>query len=373
MKRYHFQRLSETNSPIVRELNEAASRVIASGQYLLGGETDRFERLLADSLQMDHAVGTANGLEAIRLIFRALIEDGRISPGDKVLVPANTFIASMLPLTQLGLKPQPVDPDPDTMSVNMSAFAKAADRSTKAVLAVHLYGFPAYDHEGYELLRQRGMIIVEDNAQAIGAEIFDQSRGNWRPTGSLGDASAISFYPAKNIGALGDAGAALCADSRLAGIIRELANYGGSRKYHYDYLGYNSRIDEIQAAMLCVKIPHTKDERDRRETTALAYDRGITNPLITKPPRDSKFRQAWHQYVVRTDRRDEFSEYLAANGVETMIHYPVPPHRQRCYAGILTGNYPVADRLASEVLSLPIANTSADEANEISQIINRFK
>lgn len=374
MKQYKFQSLADTNAFFGEKLKEAACRVIDSGWYLTGRETAAFESELAEALGCAHAVGTANGLEAIRLTFRALIENGRLAPGDTVLVPANTFIASILPLTQLGLRPRLVDPDPETMSVSYSRMADEAEKhpEVKAALPVHLYGLPAFDREGFDRLRDRGIVIVEDNAQAIGAETFDPASGKWLSTGTLGEAAAISFYPAKNIGALGDAGAVVTSDARLAETIRQLSNYGGSVKYHYDYQGYNSRLDEIQAAMLRVKLPYIAAERDRRAETARVYSGSITNPLVALPYDSADVRHAWHQYVVRTPERDRLQAWLEANGVQTMIHYPVPPYRQRCYRGVLEGDFPVADRLAAEVLSLPIANTSPSDAAEIASIINRY-
>lgn len=371
--RYPFQRLSDTNAPYAEALMKAARRVVESGWYLLGNETEALERELAAFTGTNHAIGTANGLEAIRLIFRALIELGRLRPGDSVLVPANTFIASVLPLTQLGLVVRLVDPDPATMSVSLSAMAQAADADTRAVLAVHLYGYPAYDREGFDALRAKGIILVEDNAQAIGAEVFDPVDEIWKRTGSLGLASAVSFYPAKNIGALGDAGAVATSDDELADTVRCLANYGGAVKYHYPLQGYNSRIDEMQAAFLRVKLPYAVRERERREATARAYDEAVSNPGVVLPPRQAGLRQAWHQYVVRCVDRDRLARFLAGHGVETMIHYPVPPHRQECYAGVFPERFPVADRLAGEVLSLPIANVSSSEAREIASFINSFE
>ncbi len=374
MKHYSFQNLADTNNSLVKQIKEAACRVIDSGWYLMGHETRAFETELADSLNIQYAVGTANGLEAIRLTFHALIELGRLAPGDTVLVPANTFIASILPLTQLGLRPRLIDPDPITMSVSYTRMADEAeaDPTVKGVLPVHLYGFPTFDREGFNRLKERGIVIVEDNAQAIGAEVVDSASGKWVFTGTLGDAAAISFYPAKNIGALGDAGAMVTADSTLADTVRQLSNYGGRVKYHYDYIGYNSRIDEIQAAMLRVKLPYIISERNRRAATAQIYSEAISNPLVSKPFNSPNVRHAWHQYVVRTPRRDNLRAWLEANGVETMIHYPVPPYRQQCYVNTLTGHFPVADRLSEEVLSLPIANTSPTDAEEIASIINKF-
>lgn len=372
-KRYNFQQLSESNRALNSELKRAAERVIDSGRYLLGEECREFEREFAEALGTEYAVGTANGLEAIRLIFRGLMELGELKEGDGVAVAANTFIASILPLSQLGLVPQLVEPDYETMSVSFSRLAASANAKTKAVLAVHLYGYPTFDNAGLKALRDKGLLIVEDNAQAIGAEVFDREQGIWRNCGSLGDASATSFYPAKNIGALGDAGAVATSRKELAEVVRELSNYGGSRKYHYDYQGYNSRLDELQAAMLRVKLPYAKAERNKRAAAARIYSDMISHPEIILPPENEDFRQAWHQYVVRTSRREELRKYLEDNGVETMIHYPIPPHKQRCYAGTFKDSYPVAEQLSEEVLSLPIANISEADAKDISLIINRFK
>lgn len=373
MQPISFQSLSDTNAPYSDRLKAAAERVIDSGRYLLGPETEAFEHEFAAMLGTTDAVGTANGLEAIRLIFRALMEMGRLRPGDGVLVPANTFIASILPLTQLGLTPQLVDPDPDTMSVSLSSMAAAATPETKAALTVHLYGYPTFDSAGLKSLADKGILLIEDNAQAIGAEVYDADARTWRPTGGIGLASATSFYPAKNIGALGDAGAVATSCPELAATVRSLANYGSSKKYHFDYLGYNSRIDELQAAFLRVKLPYAYAERDRREATAAIYSEMITNPLIELPPRRDDFRQAWHQFVVRCSRRDELQQFLDAAGVPTMIHYPVPPHRQPCYSGWNHQSLPAAESLARRVLSLPIANISEPDARRIAETINRFK
>ncbi len=373
MKYFPFQQLSTTNERFAKELHEAACRVIDSGRYLLGEETHAFETELSQFIGSAHAVATANGLEAIRLIFAAYIEMGRLHPGDGVLVPANTFIASLLPLSQLGLRPLLVDPDARTMSVSLSKFASEITPDVKAVLAVHLYGLPSFTPEGLNYLRSKNIILVEDNAQAIGAEVFDPTTGKTIRTGNMGDAAAFSFYPAKNIGALGDGGAVTTSDSDLAKTIRQLSNYGGSRKYHYDMKGFNSRMDEIQAAFLRVKLPHTMEERERREAAAAAYDSSIEHRDIILPSRHPNLRQAWHQYVVRTPERDRLARFLTAQGVETMIHYPIPPHLQKCYVGQFPGSFPIAEKLATEILSLPIANINSQDAIEIAQIINSFK
>lgn len=370
MKTYKFQDLADSNRSLMPQLEEASRRVIESGRYLHGPETEAFESEIAQHIGTDYAVSTSNGLSAIRLMFRALIETGQLRPGDGVLVPANTFIASILPLTELGLLVQPVDPDYGTMTVTASRMAECATPATRAALLVHLYGYPAWDAEGAEALRSKGILLLEDNAQAIGAAVGTPE--GLRPTGSLGIASAISFYPGKNIGALGDAGAVNTDDKKIAQLVEELANYGGSRRYYYDYLGYNNRIDEIQAAFLRVKLPHIGEERSRREAAAKEYLAAIRNPHVTLPPVPTNGLHGWHQFVVRTPRRDELQKYLADNGVQTLIHYPVPPHRQKCYQGLIEGEFPVADRLADEVLSLPIANITPADAREIAEIINRF-
>lgn len=371
MKQHKFQDLRESNSPYFPELTAAAERVITSGRYLFGPETEAFEAELAKAIGTDHAIGTSNGLDSIRLIFRALIETGRLKKGDRVMVPANTFIASVLPLTDLGLLPQLIDPEEETMAATASLMADRAEADTKAALLVHLYGYPASDEEGLRRLAEKGIIVVEDNAQAIGAATA--AGGKAIPTGNAGIASAISFYPGKNIGALGDSGAVCTSDADLAATIRSLGNYGGSKRYYYDYLGYNNRIDELQAAFLRVKLPHIAEERDRRAAVADAYDAAIVNPIVRKAPRPKEGIHGWHQYVVRCARRDELQSFLAEHGVQTLIHYPVAPHQQNCYASAFNGPFPVAERLAAEVLSLPVANISAGEAREIAGIINSFR
>lgn len=365
--RYPFLDLETVNRPWMESLKDLAAGVIHSGRYIGGPEVERFEQSLASITGTAHCVGCANGLDAIRLIFRALIELGRLKPGDEVAVPANTYIASVLAVTDCGLKPLFVEPDADTMNISGHTLRSAVTDSTKAVLTVHLYGRPAYDAEMARLVNERSLILVEDNAQAIGAHAF-----NGLSTGGLGVAGAFSFYPTKNIGALGDAGAVTTSDTELAAAVRALGNYGSDHRYHNIYQGLNSRLDPLQAAFLSLKLQSLDFETQRRRRIAQTYDSHITNQAIVKPLHDD-VAQVWHQYVVRTDDRDKLRSFLAEKGVGTDIHYPVPPHRQPCYHQYANLDLPVAERMAAQVLSLPIsACTSEEDAAQIASIINEF-
>lgn len=375
LKHYRFIDLAKASSPgLTDRMVAAAERVIRSGRFLHGPETERFEHEIAQLCETSHCVAVSNGLDAIRLIFRAYMELGRLKPGDEVIVPGNTFIASLLPLSDLGLTPLVVDPSERDFNLSLADAERALTPRTKAILTVHLYGTPSWDPEAARRLHDKGIIIVEDNAQAIGAVAPYPGLHATRTTGSLGDAAAISFYPTKNLGALGDAGAVVTSDDRLAHTIRVIANYGSDRRYHNIIRGYNNRIDEIQAAMMLEKLPELKDVAAARGKTALAYSRYISSPHVRTPEIFSDRLQVWHQYVVRSPHRDALKAYLADNGVETDIHYLVPPHLQPCYRDKLTLASPlsVTERFADEVLSLPIVNTTPDDAKEISEIINRF-
>jgi len=369
--KYPFLDLAVTSAPLSEELKEAACRVIDSGRYIQGSECKKFELELSESCGAEGAVGVSNGLDALRLIFRAYQELGRLEKGDGVIVPANTFIASVLPLTEMGLNPIPVEPEPDTMNLDFSLVAGRMHEA-KAILCVHLYGTPAWDGDTMREAAEQGLIIVEDNAQAIGARANDDGLNDDNRTGNLGHAAAFSFYPTKNIGAIGDAGAVASSDEELLQTVRALANYGSDRRYHNIYEGFNCRLDEIQAAFLRIRLRHLQQEIQRRNRIASIYDSRILNPEIRKPRIFSDMTQVWHQYVVRTTDRDSFREYLESNGVGSDVHYATPPHRQPCYEGILQGEYPLTDLLASEVVSLPIANVSESDASEIASIINNF-
>lgn len=367
--RYPFLDLGTVNEPYADELKAAAIRVIESGRYIGGPENDAFEQELAAMCGSQHAVGVSNGLDALRLIFKAYIELGRLRKGDKVIVPANTYIASVLAITDAGLVPVFAEPDPQTHNLDTSRLAEYYTPEVKAILTVHLYGRACYDEALSSFAREHELIVVEDNAQAIGATTADG-----RTTGSLGDAAAFSFYPTKNVGALGDAGAVTSNDKDLADTVRALANYGADRRYHNIYQGYNCRLDPIQAAFLRVKLPHTEEENSYRRKIAAIYNTEITNEAVTTPLMDTPDRCVWHQYVVRTAERDRFRSYLEEKGVGTDIHYAVPPHLQPCYSRYAGLSLPLTEMLASQIVSLPISRcTSESDARDIAMIINAYK
>lgn len=368
-----FLSLKKSNFPYQEELLAAACRVIESGWYLNGPETREFEHELATATETACAVGVSNGLDALRLIFRALTEGGRLRPGDGVMVNANTYIASILPITEFGLVPVMIEPDPFTFGIDWHEALErvenpaAGDPPIRGVLTVHLYGTPAWNDTVATQLRRLGCVIVEDNAQAIGASV------DGRPTGSLGDAAAFSFYPTKNVGALGDAGAVTTNDTALGATVRALANYGSDRRYHNIYRGYNCRIDEIQAAMLRVKLRHLEETTAARQHTAALYRRWISNPAVRLPSVVKDCVQVWHQFPILVKHRDELREYLQINGIQTDIHYAVPPHLQPCYAGFFREKLPMTEMLADTLVSLPIADMDDSDISRISETINQFK
>lgn len=364
MTRYPFLDLADVNRPYMAELQAAAAEVIASGRYIGGEHVAALESDMARLSGVGHAVAVGNGLDALRLSLRAYMELGRLKGGDEVIVPANSFIASALAVSESGLKIRFADVDASTMNIDWDRLPLSD--ATRAVMPVHLYGRVAPVPE--DVVRQ--CIVLEDCAQAIGARI------GGRPVGSLGHAGAFSFYPTKNVGALGDAGIVVTDDAELADCVRALANYGSRRTYHNVYRGVNSRLDPIQAALLRVKLPHLEAENTLRRANAAAYGETLDNPLIVAPHMpDSADEHVWHQYVVRIldGQRDQFRDYMARNGVETAIHYPTPIHRQPCYGEFADVSLPVAERLASEVVSLPIGRcTTPDDARAIAAIANKF-
>lgn len=366
MKRYPFLDLGDVTAPLRDEIVAAVTRVIDSGRYVGGEECAEFEKELS-AIAAPCCVGVSNGLDALRLIFRAFIELGRLKPGDKVIVPANTYIASILAVTDNDLTPVFVEPDSDTLNLSDANIEAALTPDTKAVMIVHLYGRATGSRQLADSLRSRGILLVEDNAQAIGAKTSD---GVY--TGALGDAAAFSFYPTKNIGAIGDAGSVSTPWPEVADMVRALANYGSDRRYHNIVEGYNCRLDPIQAAILRVKLAHLDQETRHRRELARIYSSGIRNKLIALPLwADSEM--VWHQYVIRTDRRDELIRHLDANGVGWDIHYATPPHRQPCYQRYASLDLPVTESIAKTVLSLPVSrSTSPDDARRIADIINRF-
>jgi dTDP-4-amino-4,6-dideoxygalactose transaminase len=371
--------LKRINGLYDAEIRKAVNDVLDSGWYLKGEATRRFEQHYAEYIGTRHCIGVANGLDALTLILRAYIEMGMMQEGDEVIVPANTYIASILAITENRLVPVLVEPSPATLQIDDTRVEQAITPRTRAVMIVHLYGRCAYTDRIGEICRQHDLKLIEDNAQAHGCFYKE----NLKKTGSLGDAAGHSFYPGKNLGALGDAGAVTTDDDELAKTIEALGNYGSSRKYVFDYQGRNSRIDELQAAILDVKLRHLDADNQRRKDIAARYEREVSNDLVRLrlegnetcsrslcATRDS----VWHIFPVFCERRDELQNYLADNGVETQIHYPIPPHRQRCYPELHHLSLPVTEQIHREELSIPCHQAMTDhEVTCIIDLLNAFK
>lgn len=350
------------------EINEAVIRVVNSGWYLQGKENEQFEKDYSEYIGTKYTVGCANGLDALIWIFRAYVEMGIMKPGDEVIVPANTYIASILAISENGLVPVLVEPDIHTYQIDPEKIEEAITSRTKAILIVHLYGQCAYTEKIGELCKKYNLKLVEDNAQAHGCKF------NGVRTGSLGDAAGHSFYPGKNLGALGDAGAVTTNDEELARTVRAVANYGSTKKYVFKYIGRNSRLDEIQAAVLDAKLKHLDEDNARRKEVARMYIEGIKNPAITLPEVTDRDAHVFHIFPIRSEKRDELQKYLTENGVQTIIHYPIPPHKQECYADWNDRRYPITEKIHAEELSLPISPViTDDEVNEVIRIINAWQ
>lgn len=365
--------LAKVTASFGGELEKAASRVVSSGRYLLGGETSSFEKEYADYIGTDFAIGTGNGLDALTLIFRAYLEMGMLSPGDEVIVPANTFVASILSITENGLVPVLVEPDISTLEIEPTRIEEAIGPRTKAILLVHLYGRCAYSDEIADICARHNIIIVEDNAQAHGC-LFN----GMRRTGSLGHSAAHSFYPGKNLGALGDGGAITTSDPEFAGLVRCLANYGSAKKYVFDHLGRNSRLDEIQAAMLRVKLRRLDEDNSRRVELARRYMREIHNPAVTVPAAFPEGANVFHIFPILTPFREALRNHLQEQGISTLVHYPIPPHEQTCYKGKgllkMISPLPVTERIHREEVSLPLSPVLTDEeARRVISAINSFR
>lgn len=367
-----FLDLNVINSRFHDELVSACSRVIRSGWYVSGNEILQFEADFSKYCGARYAIGVANGLDALTLALRAWKELGRLKAGDEVVVPANTYIASVLAVSENSLKPILVDPDPITYNLCPSSVAAAITPNTKAIVAVHLYGQIAPMDEIMALAEQHNLLVLEDAAQAHGAHIGGRKSGSW------GHAAGFSFYPGKNLGALGDAGAITTSDAELAQTIRALGNYGSHKKYENRYQGINSRLDEIQAAMLSVKLKYLDAVNDRRKEIAMAYMQGIKNPAIKQPicigrTMDSLESHVFHLYVVRTKQRQALQEHLLSKGIQTMIHYPRPIHRQAAYSEFESVSLPITETLSEEILSLPIyPGLSAQQVDQIIEGCNSF-
>jgi dTDP-4-amino-4,6-dideoxygalactose transaminase len=355
-----FLDLKSLNAQYREELIAAATDVIDSGWYIQGEEVSNFEREFAAYCGAQHCIGVANGLDALTLTLRAWKELGKLKDGDEVIVPANTYIASILAITENRLKPVLVEPDEATYNLCPTKTAAAINSHTKAIMAVHLYGRLAPMPEIMALANQHKLLVLEDSAQAHGAKIDGKKAGDW------GHASGFSFYPGKNLGALGDAGAVTTNDQELTQTIRALGNYGSHKKYENLYQGVNSRLDEMQAAMLRVKLRHLDAEIDHRRAIAAAYMEGITNknmvlPFSAKATVDTQKNHVWHLFVIRSQYRKELEHYLKELSIQTLIHYPTPPHKQRAYKAWNSKNYPLTETIHQEVLSLPLGPTMTCE------------
>ena len=362
-----FLDLKVINAQYRDELVDACARVIDSGWYIGGSELEQFEQQFATYCGTKYAIGVANGLDALILTLRAWKELGKLKDGDEVIVPSNTYIASILAISANNLTPVLVEPCVDSFNIDPKKIEKAITSKTKAILPVHLYGQLADMPAIMAIAKRHELLVLEDSAQAHGASLDGKRAGSW------GDASGFSFYPGKNLGALGDAGAITTSDEELAHTLRALRNYGSHEKYKNLFQGVNSRLDEIQAAMLNVKLSHLDDEIAHRRKVANTYLKGINNPSITLPTHEGD-SHVWHVFVVRCERRDELQKYLAANGVQTLIHYPIPPHQQPAYKEWNDKIYPISESIHAEVLSLPIGPTmTMEDVNTVIQICNEFQ
>ena len=370
-----FLSLKSITAKYASEIHEAARRVIDSGWYLQGVENERFEENYAKYIGSKYCIGCANGLDALIWIFRAYIELGVMKPGDEVIVPANTYIATILSITENGLVPVLVEPNPNSLQIDDNLIEERITSRTKAICIVHLYGRLAYTEKIAELCKKYNLKLVEDNAQAHGCTYKGIKTGN------LGDATGHSFYPGKNLGALGDGGAVTTNDELLAKTIRTLANYGSQKKYVFQYTGRNSRLDEIQAAILNVKLAHLDEDLKERQKVAAYYYENINNPLITLPERLDDENNVYHLFpiiVKGKENRDRLQTYLAENEIGTVCHYPIAPHKQECYAKETWNtpqlSLPITERLADEELSLPMSPCmTEDEVKRVVEVINEWR
>ncbi len=361
-----YLNLKEITNRHSEEISTAIQRVVDSGWFILGNEVRAFENEYAQYIGTNYCVGCGNGSDAIALIVQGYFELGKLKPGDEVLVPANTYIGTILPLTSLGLKVKLIEPTINTLQIDDELIEAQITDKTKAVVIVHLYGKCAFTERIAHLCKQHHLLLIEDNAQAHGC-FFDTKR-----TGSLGDAAAHSFYPGKNLGALGDGGAVTTNDAELEKMIRTIANYGSSQKYVFDVKGRNSRLDELQAAVLDVKLRYLDEANDRRRQLAEQYIACIHNTHLRIP--NSPSDCIYHIFPVFSTRRDDLRKYLSACEIETLIHYPVPPHKQSCYARLSHLSLPITEQIHREELSLPLHPALTDEeTNHIIDAANAFR
>jgi len=363
-----FLDLKAINDSFEPDLTRAIKRTLHSGWYLLGNEVMSFEQEYADYIGTKHCIGVANGLDALRLILRAYIELGIMQEGDEIIVPANTFIASILAITNNNLVPILVEPDISNYNIDPFKIEKKITKRTKGILVVHLYGQNGMHPEIQRIATKYNLKLIEDNAQGIGASY------KGKRTGSLGHAAGHSFYPGKNLGCLGDGGAVTTDNEELANVIRSLGNYGSNKKYTFEYQGLNSRLDEIQAAILRTKLKRLDADNQKRIAIAKFYFENIRHQSIITPEVKDNGEHVFHLFVIRSTKRDELQKYLADNGIQTLIHYPIPPHKQQCYQEWNHLSLPISEKIHNEILSLPISPIMpVEEAKEVVQTINNWK
>ena len=367
-----FLDIQKYNKSIKASLMEATARVIDSGIFINGPEVNKFEKNFRRYIGSPNCITVANGLDALKIILRAWIIQGRLNPDDEVLVPSNTFIATVLAITENNLKPVFIEPDPDTHYMCAQHTKRAINSKTKLIIPVHLYGSTVGVSAIMDIANEHQLLVLEDAAQAHGAFSLNERAGN------IGDAAAFSFYPGKNLGALGDAGAITTKNLEHAEICRALGNYGSEKKYHNKYIGLNSRMDEIQAAYLNIKLPLLDAEIEGRRAIARRYSSEIENPEIKLPVNPNIFESdaiehVFHLYVIRSNKRDELKEFLFRHNIETLIHYPIAPHLQEAYRSYRSSSFPIAEQLQNEVLSIPIySHLAKEEVSEVISAINKF-
>lgn len=372
-----FLDLKAINSQYREELIEAATRVIDSGWYIRGQEVEQFEKEFSDYCGSQYCIGVANGLDALILVLRAWKELGKLKEGDEVIIPANTYIASILAITESRLVPVLVEPNIHTYNIDPNLIEQAITPKTKAILPVHLYGQLAPMPAILDIANRHQLLVLEDAAQAHGASLDGRKAGNW------GDAAGFSFYPGKNLGALGDAGAVTTSDAELAQTIRAISNYGSHKKYENLYQGINSRLDEMQAALLRVKLKNLNNETKCRQHIASMYCEGIKNNALALPIQDSKLNiqayesHVWHLFVIRTLEREHLQDYLTEQGIQTLIHYPIAPHHQQAYKNHeawLNAHYPITESIHNQAVSLPMSPVMNDEeVHVVVKTVNDFK
>ena len=362
-----FLDLKKINAAYETDFQEKLKLVLENGWYILGNEVARFESNFANYCQAKYCIGVGNGFDALVLIFKGYIQLGKLQKGDEVIVPANTYIASILAILEADLVPVLVEPKLETYNLNTDLISEKITSKTKAILVVHLYGQLAEMEKINAIAIQNNLLVIEDAAQAHGA-ISD-----FRKSGNLSNAAAFSFYPGKNLGALGDGGAVVTNDSELAKVIQSLRNYGSEAKYQNEFIGVNSRLDELQASFLNVKLPHLDAENNVRKAIAKRYLSEIKNDKISLPFWDLSDNHVFHLFVIRTENRAELQQYLLENGIQTVIHYPIPPHKQKAFKAWNHLSFPITEKIHNEVLSLPISPVlTKEEVDFVVSILTQY-